>query len=257
MAQRGFARWAAYPGAAAAGIFTNTVFGFIRAFILLALYEQRDTIGGYDARAAVTYVWVGQALLMTVWFWGWLEIATRIRSGDIASDLVRPVHPLRAALAFDIGRAAYHSIVRGVPPFVIGALFFPVIVPTQPLVWLAFLLSVALAVVVSFYFRVLYNVVGFWTTDIRGVMMLGGIVANLFSGFLIPVSFFPDWLAAIARATPFPSIVQTPIDIFVGATAGVAAVNAILVQAMWILVLAVGARVAFAAGVRRLVVQGG
>jgi len=257
MARRGYARYAAYPGAAVAGIFTNTVFGFMRAFIILALYQQRDSVGGYDARAAVTYVWVGQALLMTVWMWGWMDIAVRIRTGDIASDLVRPVHPLRAALAFDLGRSVYHIVFRGIPPFIVGAAFFPVRVPSDPLVWLAFMVSVALAVTVSFFFRVLYNVVAFWTTDVRGAMMIGGIVANLFSGFLIPVSFFPDWLAAIARATPFPSIVQTPIDIFVGAATGPAMGGAIATQIGWLIVLGVFARWTFGLGVRRLVVQGG
>ena len=257
MARRGYARYAAYPGATLAGIFTNTVFGFMRAFILLALYQERATIGGYDARAAVTYVWVGQALLMTVWMWGWLDIAVRVRSGDIATDLVRPVHPLRAAFAFDLGRAVYHLLFRGIPPFLIGALFYPVTVPSDPLVWLAFLTSVALAVAVSFGFRVLYNLVAFWTTDVRGAMMLAGVVANLFSGFLIPVSFFPEWLAAIARATPFPSIVQTPIDVSVGALAGPALIGALLTQAAWAVALGLAAVWLFERGTRRLVVQGG
>jgi ABC-2 type transport system permease protein len=257
MARRGYARYAAYPGAALAGIFTNSVFGVLRVFILLALYQQRDTVGGYDARAAVTYVWVGQALLMTVWMWGWLDIATRIRTGDIATDLVRPVHPLRAGLAFDLGRALYHVVFRGIPPFVIGALLFPVRIPTDPLVWLAFAISLALAIAVSFFFRVLYNIVGFWTTDVRGVMMLAGIVANLFSGFLIPVSFFPSWLAAIARATPFPSIVQTPIDVFLGTLSGPALAGALLTQAAWAIALGLAAVWIFERGARRLVVQGG
>ena len=257
MARRGYARYAAYPGAAAAGIFTNTVFGFMRAFILLALYQQRENIGGYDASAAVTYVWVGQALLMTVFMWGWLDIAVRIRTGDIATDLVRPIHPLRAALGFDLGRAAYHIMFRGIPPFVVGMAFFPVRLPSEIAVWIAFLVSLVLAVVVSFFFRVLYNVVGFWTTDVRGTMMLGGIIANLFSGFLIPVSFFPDWLAAIARATPFPSIVQTPIDIFVGTVSGPAIVGALVTQIAWAIALGLAARWTFDLGVRRLVVQGG
>src|SRR5207244_8238103 len=124
-------------------------------------------------------------------------------------------------------------------------------------VWIAFLVSLVLAVVVSFFFRVLYNVVGFWTTDVRGTMMLGGIIANLFSGFLIPVSFFPDWLAAIARATPFPSIVQTPIDIFVGALSGPAIVGALATQIEWARARGLTGRRSLGIGVRRLVVSGG
>ena len=53
-----------------AGIFTNSVFGIIYSFAYLALWDQRPHAGGYDATDAVTYVWIGQALLMTVALWG-------------------------------------------------------------------------------------------------------------------------------------------------------------------------------------------
>ena len=212
LARRGYARYAAYPAATIAGVFVNTVFGFMRAFILLALFEQRDHIAGYDASATVTYVWLGQALIMTIYIFGWQDLALRIRSGDIAGDLIRPVHPLRASLAFDLGRALYHAIYRGLPPLLVGALVFRLVLPADPLEWLAFVISVGLAIVVSYGFRAIYNIVAFWTTDHRGAMFLGAVAVNLFSGFIVPVAFFPDWLAALAHATPFPSMVQLPSE---------------------------------------------
>ena len=48
LARRGYRRYAAYPGATVAGVFTNTVFGFLQAYILLAVFEQRAEIGPYD-----------------------------------------------------------------------------------------------------------------------------------------------------------------------------------------------------------------
>ena len=257
IARRGYRRYAAYPAATIAGIFTNTVFGFLRAFILLALFAHRDEIGGYDATATVTYTWLTQALIATIYIWGWQELALRIRTGDIATDLIRPVHPLRAALAFDMGRALYHALFRGVPPLLVGAAAFHLRAPSDPLVWLAFLLSVALAVAVSFAFRALYNLAAFWLLDHRGPTLLATITANLFSGFLIPIAFFPDWLATIARATPFPAMVQIPIDIFVGTTTGTGIVAALAIQLGWAAALLLAAHQVFALGVRRLVVQGG
>lgn len=256
-AKRGYRRYEVYPAATIAGIFVNTVFGFLRAYVLLALYAHREVIGGYDASAAVTYTWLTQALIMTVFIWGWRELAFRIRNGDIATDLVRPAHPLRAGLAFDLGRALYHAIFRGIPPFLVGAVIFQLTLPGSPLVWLAFLVSVVLAVTVSFAIRWLYNASAFWLLDDRGVMIITGTAISLFSGFMIPVAFFPDWLAAIAVATPFPSVIQIPVDIFVGRVSGGDVLLALGNQAAWAAVLLLAARGAFALGVRRLVVQGG
>ena len=120
IARRGYGRYAAYPAATLAGIWTNTVFGFLQAYILLALYENRTEIGGYEPTDAVTYVWFAQAMLMTVYAFGWFEVALRIRSGDVATDLARPLDPLGYWLAFDLGRALYHLVFRGIPPFLLG-----------------------------------------------------------------------------------------------------------------------------------------
>lgn len=256
-AKRGYRRYEVYPAATIAGVFVNTIFGFLRAYVLLAMYAQRTVVGGYDATAAITYTWLTQALIMTVFIWGWRELAFRIRTGDIATDLVRPVHPLRAGLAFDLGRAAYHALFRGIPPFLVGALVFPLVLPGSPLVWLAFLGSVALAVTISFAIRWLYNASAFWLLDDRGVMIIAGTATSLFSGFIIPVTFFPDWLATIAYLTPFPSVIQIPVDIFVGRVAGPDVIAALAVQAGWAAALLLAARGVFALGVRRLVVQGG
>ena len=113
LARRGYRRYAAYPGATWAGVFTNTVFGLITAYVFVAVFRERDTVGSYDARDAVTYVWLASGLLMTVYLWGWHEVALRVRSGDVATDLQRPLDLQVYWLAQDLGRAVYHGIFRG------------------------------------------------------------------------------------------------------------------------------------------------
>ena len=257
LARRGYRRYAAYPAATIAGLFTNTVFGFLRGYVLLALFEHRDVIGGYDASDALTYVWLTQGLIATIYIWGWQDLAVRIHSGDIATDLARPVDPLRAGLSFDLGRALYHALYRGLPPLVVGAIVFDLTGPANPLVWLAFGLSVVLAVALSYAWRFLYNSSAFWVLHYRGPAVMAMLLANLFSGFIIPVGFFPDWLKAIAYATPFPAMVQMPIDVFVGKAGGLEALFTLGVQLAWLVGLLVACRIVFAAGTRRLVIQGG
>jgi ABC-2 type transport system permease protein len=256
-ARRGYRRYAAYPAATVAGVFTNTIFGFMVAYILLALYRDRDEIAGYDASDAVTYAWVSQALIGALAIFGWNELALRIRSGDIATDLARPLDLVATGLAFDYGRALYGAIYRGVPPFVVGALVFDLTTPTDAAAAAAFFASLTLAIGISFAFRFLYNLPAFWLLHYRGPMLISLVVSLVLSGMVIPVRFFPDWLAAIANATPFPSLVQTPIDVFVGKTEGIEIATALGVQAGWLALLLVACRAVLAAGTRRLVVQGG
>jgi ABC-2 type transport system permease protein len=257
LAKRGYRRNSTYTTAALAGLFTNVVFGVLRAAVMGAVYAGTNQIGGYRLAQAVTYVWLVQGLMTVVQMYGGNEMAMRIRSGDIVVDLLRPVRTELAYLATDYGRATYHALYRGIPPVVVGALLYGLVAPTDPLMWLAFLVSLVLAVTVSCFFRFLYNLSAFWLLDYRGVSLIAVIVVNLLSGFIIPISFFPHWLRVIASLTPFPSMVQTPVDIFTGHSAGLDALAAIATQLPWALVLFVACRVVFLRGRRTLVFQGG
>lgn len=254
VARRGFSRYATYRAATVAGLFTNTVFGFMRCYVLLAMFAARSDIGGFDRRDVVTYAWATQALIMTVFMWGWADVAMRIRDGAIVTDLHRPMDLQSYWLAEDLGRAAFHLLARGLPPVVVGAIAFGLRMPARPGTWLAVILSVFLAVVVSFGVRFLSNCAAFWMLDHRGATMITGIMANLLSGFIIPITFFPGWLATLARALPFASIVQIPIEVFLEKPGSL---SMIPLQAMWAFVLFAAGRAAFAAGTRKLVIQGG
>jgi ABC-2 type transport system permease protein len=257
LARRGYRRYAAYPGATWAGVFTNTFFGFLIAYILLAVFEERETVGSYDAADAMTYVWLAQGLLMTVYIWGWYDVALRVRSGDVATDLQRPLDLQAYWLAQDLGRATYHALFRGVPPFLLGALFFEVVVPDEPVLWLAFVASLVLAVVTSFAWRFLFNLAAFWLLDYRGAGTLAMVVSTFFSGQLVPLAFFPDELRTLAWALPFAAMVQAPIEVFLGHARGLELVGLLALQAFWACALLALGRAVLALGMRRLVVQGG
>jgi ABC-2 type transport system permease protein len=257
IARRGFGRYAAYPAATLAGVWTNTVFGFIQAYILLALFETRDDVGGWDATDTVTYVWFVQALLMTVHAFAWVEVSLRIRSGDIATDLARPLDPLRYWLAYDLGRALYHLLFRGIAPFAIGMLAFDVRLPESPVTWLWLPLTIALAVTVSFAYRFLYNLASFWLLDHRGVTLVAVTTALLFSGFILPLPFFPDWLETVARVLPFAAMVQIPVDVFLEKATGAEVAALLLLQALWAAILLGVAKLVLGTAIRRVVVQGG
>ncbi len=257
LARRGYQRYAAYPGATVAGVFTNTFFGFLQAYILLAVFRQRESIGSYDASDAVTYVWLAQGMLMTIYIWGWYDVALRVRSGDIATDLYRPVDFQLLWLTQDLGRAAYHGLFRGVPPFLVGALVFDLRLPSDAVLWLAFAVSVVLAVCASFAYRFLFNLASFWLLDYRGVGVLAMVASTFFSGMIIPIAFFPGWLETLAWALPFAAMVQAPIEIFLGHARGLELAGLLTLQLGWASLLLLAGRAVFAAGTRRLVVQGG
>ncbi|HET7398900.1 MAG TPA: ABC-2 family transporter protein [Intrasporangium sp.] len=258
LARAGLRRQSTYRLALLAGMATNSAFGLIRASIVLAaLASAGSRIGGYDAPTAVAFVWWGQALLGTVNLWGFSDIKDRVRTGDVAVDFLRPVDPQLAYLAADLGRAAVNLAARGLPTLAIGALLFELTWPPGALAWVVGLGSVCLAVVVAFAGNFLVNLLAFWLVEVRGIQLVWMITAGLFCGLYLPVPWFPHWLRTIAQWSPFPSMMQNPIDILAGRVVGADVWGALGSQVFWaVMLLAVG-QVVLRAGRRRLEVQGG
>lgn len=260
VAVRSFRRYSTYTGATVAGIFTNSVFGVIYSYAYLALWAAAPDAGGYDATDAVTYVWLGQALLMTVAIWGGGstdDLAERIRSGDVAIDFYRPVGLLGWYLAGDLGRAAYHLLTRGVAPTVVGMLLFGIRAPDSPLAAVAFAASLPLAVTVSFGLRFLVAVTGFWLLDASGARMLAASLATFFSGMVLPLVLFPGLLGRLAQSLPWSGMIQVPIDLWLGRYRGVELLFALGFQLAWVVLLLGVCAVVLRRATRKVVVQGG
>ena len=261
LARMAFRRQLAYRTANLAGLFTNAFFGYLRAAVFVAMFAGASTtqIAGYDVHAATTYTWVTQALIMIVNLWNWWDVETTIRTGDVVTDLARPFSYLGYWLARDYGRAAYFVLFRGLPTLVVGQLTVSggLILPADMFAWFALIVSLSIAVAVSFSCRFMLNVSAFWTTDARGLGGLVGALVMFLGGFVIPLRFFPDWIQPVLLALPFAAIIQVPTDIFVGRLQGVDILAAVAAQALWAVALLAVSQVLVQLAVRRVSLQGG
>ena len=257
IARRAYGRELAYRTKNLAGLFTNACFGYLRAVPLIAAYQGRTDVAGYTLPEVLTWNWVVQALIMVISIWGWWEVESTVRSGDVVSDLYRPFSFLGYWLARDFGRAAYYLLFRCVPVLLVGQLMFGLRWPALPQTWLLLALSLTLAVTVSFAMRFMLNLSAFWTTDARGLGSLVMIASTFFSGFLIPLDFFPEWLRRVVVLLPFAATIQTPADVFMERLDPAALLGALALQAFWALVLLCAAQGVVGLATRRVVVQGG
>jgi ABC-2 type transport system permease protein len=250
-----FRRYSTYRIAALSATFTNTIFGFLRAGVLIALWHARPALGGYDVTDAVTFSFITQALIEPVRiFGGMLDLTERIRSGDIAVDLQRPADLQGWWLADDLGRAAFAVLSRGVLPLAGGALVFSLRWPS-PGRWAAFAVALVLAVLVSFGLRYLLSLAVFWVHDDRGVHGISLVTTMFFSGMIVPLVVFPGALGTVARVLPWAALIQLPADVFLGRRTDLLDVYAF--QAGWAMVLLTAGRLLTMTARRRLVVNGG
>lgn len=254
LVRAGYRRQSAYLVASLAGMVTNTVFGLLRVAVLLAVVVQSGSVAGYDAATVAAFVWLGQGLLGVVALWGDGELARRVRTGDVAIDLTRPWDLQGALLAQDLGRAGHAVVFRFAPPVAFGALVLPFRWPGHATTVALFAASVVLAVVISAALRFLLDLSAFWLLDARGVRSVHGAVAGVLCGLTVPLAFFPDAVRTALYATPFPALLQTPIDVF---TERDGITHLLAHQLLWTALLLLAGQLVLARATRKLVVQGG
>lgn len=257
LAKRSLKRQTAYRAANWAGLITNCFFGCLRSYVFIALYATRPEAAGYDLLDSLRYTWLTQGLLAFTFMWGWWDVASSIRSGQVASDLAKPFDYYAFWLSQDLGRAVYHFLFRTVPIYAVGLCLFGLGLPGDPLAWVGFSASLWCAALVSFGFRFLVNLSAFWLLDWRGPAMLANIFTTFFSGLLLPIAFFPDWLRGISEALPFQAMIYIPTAIFLGKLTGWSILLALGQQLGWFVVIALLGRALLGVATRRLVVQGG
>nr|WP_239067005.1 ABC-2 family transporter protein [Actinomadura bangladeshensis] len=228
----------------------------MRAYVLLALWEVRPSLGGYDAADAVTFCFITQALIGPVQIFGGMDLTERIRNGDVAIDLHRPVGLQGWWLADDLGRAAGSLLLRAAPPLLAGALVFPFRAPA-PANLAAFAVAVVLAVTVGFGLRYLVALGMFWLHDDRGLQAVTLVMSLFFSGMILPLVVFPGRLGDAALALPWAAQIQVPADVFLGRHTGAGILGALAFQAAWAAALLAAGALLTRAARRKLVVHGG
>jgi len=252
-----FQRQLTYRAATIAGFITNYFFGILRATIFVALYDIQPSVEGISVNGAITYAALGQALIGFLSLFHWYELMDTVTTGDIASDLLKPMNYFLYWMAQDLGRALVQLILRGIILMAGFSLIYDLTWPISPLHISVVLLSLALSWIISFSWRFLINLTAFWTPNARGILRLSFVLSWFFSGFLMPIRFYPGWVSTIANLTPFPHMFNTVIEVYLGVIQGPELVLALVIQFIWSLGLIAFGQLILRAGVRKLVIQGG
>ena len=233
MTKRSLQQQITYRAATLAGLVTNFFFGLLRAAVMVALYRHQTQVAGMDLAGAITYTGLAQAVIAFLSLFGWYDLINAVHTGQVGSDLLKPMNFFGFWLSRDLGRALVNLIMRGLPIMLFYALFFRITVPSAFGQWLAFLLSLFLGWLISFAWRYLINLAAFWVPNAGGIARLAFTLSWFLSGFLMPLRFFPEWFQRLCYLTPFPQRINTVIEVYLGLLQGSELLNALLGQALW------------------------
>lgn len=255
-ARLGYQRQFAYPASAFWGLVTNLFFGALRVAVLVSLFGSRPQVAGLTVQDAITYTGLTQAFIAAFSLFGWYDFMRVIHRGEVSGDLLRPVNVLAFWAAQDAGRAAGQFVLRGLPMLILFALLWGATFPTGAQAGLT-LLSVLLAWACGFAFRFGVNCAAFWSPDAVGIGRFAWAACGLGCGFLMPLAFFPAWFQTVLAWTPFPAMLNTTVELWLGLRTGPDAWATLGTQLAWTAALFTLTSLVLARGLRRLELAGG
>ena len=256
-----------YRGAALAGFVTQCWWGGLKVMILAAFYGGSATAASnapMTLAQAITYTWVGQALLVLPWF-GDPSVATAVRTGAVSYDRLRPIDFYSHWFVRAAGWIAARVVPRATLMLGLAALLLPLVglgawgwrLPANLVAGALFAISLALALLLSAAMVMLLNIATAASLNARGVNAIAAAPTILLSGNLLPLGLFPDWMQTALLLQPFAGLLDIPLRIYFGTLEGTAALGGLGVQLFWLTALVAFGRWWLARVLRSLEMQGG
>jgi ABC-2 type transport system permease protein len=129
--------------------------------------------------------------------------------------------------------------------------------PTSFPVFLLFLFSMLLSLIVVVAYCMLIYIITFYTISSVGVKIIFVMIGDFFAGGIIPLPFLPDRFQGILSVLPFASMQNMPYRIYNGHIQGRALLAGIGLQILWAIVLIVIGYYGMQRATQRVIVQGG
>ncbi len=202
----------------------------------------------------VTYVVISNVISTFIEFDIIGFINDKIRSGDIAIDLMKPFNYVGYIFCYGIGGNIVNLFFQTIPLVICAVIFVNVKFALNDQLIL-FLLSLCCSLIISFFYAFFIGILAFWLYVTWPLNMLMSSIYKLLSGMCIQIWFFPYVLKKIVAFLPFRYIYYTPILILNQPNAE--NYKEVLLQCGWIGILSIIVFVTWAVGRKKLVIQGG
>ena len=253
----GFMNTLAYRLRYYTGIVTYFIYVSVYYFIWKAIYEHSTSIEGFDFGHILTYIAVGWIIRSFYFNNIDQDMAEHVTDGRLAMDLIKPINTQAMYIAHALGESLFRAGMLTLPTAVLILLVFPVRPPASVLHFGAFLASVVLSFFIVAGINFAVGTLAIRLKSILGLLRAKYFLLELFSGLLLPISFFPQIFQKLFKVMPFQYISYIPVLLYLGKISGREILSSLALQVFWVIFLLTLGGVMWRWSSRRITIQGG
>src|SRR6188472_23449 len=223
--------------------FLRALFGLIplagTVFLWRAIFEEPGGrgFGGYDYGSMIYYylltILVSNLVTPTEDEW---QIASDIREGQINSFLTKPLNYLGYRFSIFLSGRLVYTLVT-IPPIILIFVYFRAYLtfPSDPLAYPFAFISLLMAAMIQFFITYSIAMMAFWILEISTIVFIVYSFEYFLGGQMFPVDIMPAAVQVVMKWLPFYYELFCPIAIFLERLKGAAMVEALCIQAGWLL----------------------
>jgi ABC-2 type transport system permease protein len=209
-----------------------------------------DEVAGYDAAGFARYFMLAFLVGQVTQVWVIWALDEEIRLGRMSIQLVRPIDPFWMHVAHNLvanGTRLPIALAVAAAGLGLGGALDGMPWERAPL----FALSLVGAWLIAFNLNYALGLLSLWTDRAIALESWYYVVASVLAGQLFPLALLPDGFRQVVDVTPFPYIVNLPIEIMSARLPIGEAAAGIAIQWLWAIAFIAAHRLLWRLGLRR------
>lgn len=238
------------------GVLNAFLYIFIFTSVWSALIPAGQNVAGLTRDDMVAYAVLSTLIKVSINRMDNM-FASRVKSGEIAVDLMKPFYVPLMLFCDQVGSSLFHMFARAIPMLIFCFLVFDLTLPVDADILMRFVPVYLMAFLLFFSMFFVISTMAFYFVEILPFWIFFFALITLTSGAIIPLDFFPDLLRDALLYSPFPYLYYFPTMILLGRDALMSYPDLLTRYTLMLGVMGLLGMAAYRGGLRRLTIAGG
>jgi len=218
----------------------NVMQVFLVFFLWDAIFsDPRSSVFGYNRSTILTYVFGLIIVRSVVLSARSVDVAGEVSRGDLSNYLIKPISYFKYWLTRDLSSKTLNLLFAVFEASVLMVILKPPFyLQTHFVQLLLFALAIFIAILLFFLLMFLFSLFPLWYPEQAwGASFLLFIFVDFLGGGIFPLDVLPANIQSVLYLTPFPYLMFSPLQIYLGKFATPLAVERVLLGSLWVAIL--------------------